>query len=319
MRSSLPLFPEQASTFAERVDALYYYLLSVSGFFVLLIFALIFYFAVKYRRRSEDEQTPPILGSIPLEVAWIVIPFILVMIMFGWGASLYFTAFSPPANAMEIFVIGKQWMWKVQHPEGRREIDELHVPVGYPVKLTITSQDVIHSFYIPAFRIKMDAVPGRYTSTWFEASKTGTFHLFCAEYCGTAHAGMGGRVVVMKPSEYEQWLRTGAPEDSLVAAGGRLFQQLGCSGCHSQNSIVRAPLLDGVYGKPVPLQSGQVVLADESYIRDSILLPQKDVVAGYAPVMPPFQGRISEEELMQIIAYIRFLGEEGPEPRKTTR
>lgn len=319
MRSSLPLFPEQASTFAERVDALYYYLLSVSGFFVLLIFALIFYFAVKYRRRSEGEQTPTILGSIPLEVAWIVIPFILVMIMFVWGASLYFTAFSPPANAMEIFVIGKQWMWKVQHPEGRREIDELHVPVGYPVKLTITSQDVIHSFYIPAFRIKMDAVPGRYTSTWFEASKTGTFHLFCAEYCGTAHAGMGGRVVVMKPSEYEQWLRTGAPEDSLVAAGGRLFQQLGCSGCHSQNSIVRAPLLDGVYGKPVPLQSGQVVLADESYIRDSILLPQKDVVAGYAPVMPPFQGRISEEELMQIIAYIRFLGEEGPEPRKTTR
>lgn len=319
MRSSLPLFPEQASTFAERVDALYYYLLSVSGFFVLLIFALIFYFAVKYRRRSEGEQTPPILGSIPLEVAWIVIPFILVMIMFVWGASLYFTAFSPPANAMEIFVIGKQWMWKVQHPEGRREIDELHVPVGYPVKLTITSEDVIHSFYIPAFRIKMDAVPGRYTSTWFEASKTGTFHLFCAEYCGTAHAGMGGRVVVMKPSEYEQWLRTGAPEESLVAAGGRLFQQLGCSGCHSQNSIVRAPLLDGIYGKPVPLQSGQVVLADESYIRDSILLPQKDVVAGYAPVMPPFQGRISEEELMQIIAYIRFLGEEGPEPRKTTR
>lgn len=319
MRSSLPLFPEQASTFAERVDALYYYLLSVSGFFVLLIFALIFYFAVKYRRRSEGEQTPPILGSIPLEVAWIVIPFILVMIMFVWGASLYFTAFSPPANAMEIFVIGKQWMWKVQHPEGRREIDELHVPVGYPVKLTITSQDVIHSFYIPAFRIKMDAVPGRYTSTWFEASKTGTFHLFCAEYCGTAHAGMGGRVVVMKPSEYEQWLRTGAPEDSLVAAGGRLFQQLGCSGCHSQNSIARAPLLDGVYGKPVPLQSGQVVLADESYIRDSILLPQKDVVAGYAPVMPSFQGRISEEELMQIISYIRFLGEEGPEPRKTTR
>jgi cytochrome c oxidase subunit II len=319
MRSSLPLFPEQASTFAERVDALYYYLLSVSGFFVLLIFALIFYFAVKYRRRSEDEQTPPILGSIPLEVAWIVVPFILVMITFVWGASLYFTAFSPPANAMEIFVIGKQWMWKVQHPEGRREINELHVPVGYPVKLTITSQDVIHSFYIPAFRIKMDAVPGRYTSTWFEASKTGTFHLFCAEYCGTAHAGMGGRVVVMKPSEYEQWLRTGAPEESLVAAGGRLFQQLGCSGCHSQNSIARAPLLDGVYGKPVPLQSGQVVLADESYIRDSILLPQKDVVAGYAPVMPPFQGRISEEELMQIIAYIRFLGEEGPEPRKTTR
>ena len=319
MRSSLPLFPEQASTFAGRVDALYYYLLSVSGFFILLIFALIFLFAIKYRRRSEDEQPPPILGSIPLEVAWIAIPFILVMVMFGWGASLYFTAFSPPADALEIFVVGKQWMWKVQHPEGRREINELHVPIGYPVKLTMTSQDVIHSFYVPAFRIKMDAVPGRYTSTWFQASKTGTFHLFCAEYCGTAHAGMVGQVVVMKPSEYEQWLRTGAPEEPLAAAGERLFQQLGCSGCHSPNSIVRAPPLEGIYGKPVPLQSGHVVTADESYIRDSILLPQKDVVAGYAPVMPTFQGRISEEELMQIIAYIRSLGAGTPELGKVAR
>jgi cytochrome c oxidase subunit II len=319
MRSSLPLFPEQASTFAGRVDALYYYLLSVSGFFVLLIFVLIFYFAVKYRRRSEDEQPRPILGNIALEVIWIVIPFILVMIMFAWGANLYFTAFNPPADALEIFVVGKQWMWKVQHPEGRREINELHVPIGYPVKLTLTSQDVIHSFYVPAFRIKMDAVPGRYTSTWFQASETGTFHLFCAEYCGTAHAGMGGQVVVMKPSEYEQWLRSGAPEEPLAAAGARLFQQLGCSGCHSPNSIVRAPPLEGIYGKPVPLQSGHVVLADEGYIRDSILLPQKDVVAGYAPVMPTFQGRISEEELMQIIAYIRSLGAGTPEPRKVAR
>jgi cytochrome c oxidase subunit II len=319
MRPSLPLFPEQASTFAERVDALYYYLLSVSGFFTLLIFALIFLFAIKYRRRSEDERPRPILGSLPLEVVWIAIPFILVMVMFGWGASLYFTAFSPPADALEIFVVGKQWMWKVQHPEGRREINELHVPIGYPVKLTMTSQDVIHSFYVPAFRIKMDAVPGRYTSTWFQASKTGTFHLFCAEYCGTAHAGMGGQVVVMRPSEYEQWLRTGAPEEPLAAAGERLFQQLGCSGCHSPNSIVRAPPLEGIYGKPVPLQSGHVVTADESYIRDSILLPQKDVVAGYAPVMPTFQGRISEEELIQIIAYIRSLGAGTPEPRKAAR
>ena len=260
MRSNLPLFPEQASTFAERVDALYYYLLSVSGFFALLIFALIFLFAIKYRRRSEDEQPSPILGSIPLEVAWIAIPFVLMMVMFGWGASLYFTAFSPPADALEIFVVGKQWMWKVQHPEGRREINELHVPIGYPVKLTITSQDVIHSFYVPAFRIKMDAVPGRYTSTWFQASKTGTFHLFCAEYCGTAHAGMGGQVVVMKPSEYEQWLRTGAPEEPLAAAGERLFQQLGCSGCHDPASTVHAPLLNGLYGRPVAVSGGRTVI-----------------------------------------------------------
>jgi cytochrome c oxidase subunit 2 len=319
MWSGFPLFPEQASTIASRVDALYYYLLIVSGFFTLLIFGLIFYFAVKYRRRSEDEQARPILGNIALEVTWIVIPFVLVMVMFAWGAKLYFTVFNPPANALEIFVIGKQWMWKVQHPEGRREINELHVPLGYPVKLTITSQDVIHSFYIPAFRIKMDAVPGRYTHIWFEANKVGTYHLFCAEYCGTAHAGMGGRVVVMTPSEYEQWLRMGAADEPLVAAGERLFQQLGCSGCHSPQSIVRAPPLEGIYGKPVPLQSGAVVVADEGYIRDSILLPQKDIVAGYAPVMPSFQGRISEEELMQIIAYIRSLGAETPEPRKAAR
>jgi cytochrome c oxidase subunit II len=319
MSSGFPLFPEQASTLASRVDALYYYLLIVSGFFVLLIFGLIFVFAVKYRRRSEDEQARPILGNIALEVTWIVIPFILAMVMFAWGANLYFTAFNPPPDALEIFVVGKQWMWKVQHPEGRREINELHVPIGYPVKLTITSQDVIHSFYVPAFRIKMDAVPGRYTQIWFEANKVGTYHLFCAEYCGTAHAGMVGRVVVMTPSEYEQWLRTGTTDEPLAAAGERLFQQLGCSGCHSPHSIVPAPPLEGIYGKPVPLQSGAVVTADEGYIRDSILLPQKDVVAGYAPVMPPFQGRVSEEELMQIIAYIRSLGAETPESRKAVR
>jgi cytochrome c oxidase subunit 2 len=320
MGSGFPLFPEQASTIASRVDALYYYLLSVSGFFVLLIFGLIFYFAIKYRRRSEDEQPRPILANLPLEIAWMIIPFILVMIMFAWGANLYFIATSsPPADALEIFVVGQQWMWKVQHPEGRREINELHVPVGYPVKLTITSQDVIHSFYVPAFRIKMDAVPGRYTSIWFEANKVGTYHLFCAEYCGTAHAGMGGQVVVMTPSEYERWLRIGAPDEPLVAAGARLFRELGCSGCHGPHSTVHAPPLEGVYGKPVPLQSGAVVVADEGYIRDSILLPQKDVVAGYAPIMPSFQGRVSEEELMQIIAYIRSLGGETPESRKAAR
>jgi cytochrome c oxidase subunit 2 len=319
MWADFPLFPEQASTLASRVDALYYYLVAVSGFFVSLIFVLIFIFAVKYRRRSEDEQPRPILTNLPLEITWIVIPFILAMIMFGWGASLFFTVSRPPAEALEIFVIGQQWMWKFQHPEGRREINELHVPVGYPVKLTITSQDVIHSFYVPAFRIKMDAVPGHYTSTWFEATKTGTFHLFCAEYCGTAHAGMGGRVVVMTPSEYEEWLRIGAPEESLVAAGARLFRELGCSGCHDPNATVRAPLLEGIYGKPVPLESGAVVIADERYLRDSILLPQKDIVAGYAAVMPSFQGRISEEELMQIIAYIRSRGEGISESRKAAR
>src|SRR5262245_4682820 len=210
-------------------------------------------------------------------------------------------------------------MWKFQHPEGRREINELHVPAGYPVKLILTSQDVIHSFYVPAFRIKMDAVPGQYHVAWFQATQVGSFHLFCAEYCGTSHAGMGGRVVVMKPPEYEQWLRTGTVEEPLAAGGARLFQRLGCSGCHGANSVVHAPRLEGLYGKPVPLQSGQVVIADEHYIRDSILVPQKDVAAGYAPIMPSFQGQISEEELMQIIAYIRSLGNDTVEPRKASR
>jgi cytochrome c oxidase subunit 2 len=319
MWQSVPLFPEQASTLAGRVDALYAFLVAVSVFFAGLIFLLLLYFAVKYRRRSADEQPRPIIGSMLLEAVWIAIPFILVMIMFFWGAGLYFTLASAPADALEIIAIGKQWMWKFQHPEGQREINELHVPVGRPVKLTLTSQDVIHSFYVPAFRIKMDDVPGRYTATWFEATKTGTFHLFCTEYCGTAHAGMTGRVVVMKPTEYERWLQLGTTEETPTAAGARLFQSLGCSGCHAANAMVRAPLLEGIYGRPVPLASGDMITADDSYIRDSILLPQKHIVAGYAPVMPPYQGRVSEEEILQLMAYIKSLGGEFPARGMTRR
>jgi cytochrome c oxidase subunit 2 len=310
MPSNLPLFPEQASTHAVAVDALYAFLVGVSAFFASLIFLLLLYFAIKYRRRSEDEQPRPVYGSVPLEVLWMAIPFVLVMIMFLWGARLYFAWASPPADALEIHVVGKQWMWYFQHPEGQREINELHVPVGRPVKLTMTSQDVIHDLFVPAFRIKMDVVPPKYTTTWFEATKTGTFQLFCIEYCGTAHAGMVGRVVVMTPTEYARWLQLGAPEETPVLAGARLFQSLGCSGCHAPNATVRAPLLAGIYGKPVPLATGQVVTADDSYIRDSILLPQRHIVAGYAPVMPPYQGRVSEEEILMLLAYIKSLGAE---------
>jgi cytochrome c oxidase subunit 2 len=210
-------------------------------------------------------------------------------------------------------------MWMFQHQEGQREINELHVPTGRPVKLIMTSQDVIHSFYVPAFRVKMDVVPGLYTTTWFEASKTGSFHLFCAEYCGTAHAGMGGRIVVMKPTEFEHWLSGGASAEPLTAAGERLFQQLGCIGCHGVNAPVQAPSLEGLYGKAVPLQSGETVIADESYIRASILLPQKQIVAGYAPIMPPYQGQISEEGLLQLIAYIKSLGGERQPGQRTER
>jgi cytochrome c oxidase subunit 2 len=311
MWSNVPLFPEQASTIAGRVDALYTFLVAVSAFFAGLIFLLLAYFAIKYRRRSDDEQPHPVFGSLPLELGWIVIPFILVMVMFFWGAGLFFTMASPPDDALEIFVVGKQWMWKFQHPEGPREINELHVPVGRPVKLTMTSQDVIHSFYVPAFRVKMDVVPGRYTTAWFEASKTGSFHLFCAEYCGAAHAGMIGRVVVMTPTEYARWLQLGTVDETPAAAGARLFQSLGCSGCHAPNAAVRAPLLAGIYGRPVPLAAGDFVIADEAYIRNSILRPQQHIVAGYDPVMPSYQGRVSEEEILQLIAYIKSRGAEA--------
>ena len=319
MWSNVPLFPEQASTIAGRVDQLYAFLVAVSFFFAGLIFLLLLIFAVKYRRRSDTEQPRPILGSLRLELMWTFIPLVLTMVIFAWGTRLYFTTALSPDNAMEIYVVGLQWMWMFQHQEGQREINELHVPVGRPVKLIIASQDVIHSFYVPAFRIKMDAVPGRYTTTWFEATKTGSFHLFCAEYCGTAHAGMGGRIIVMKPTEFENWLSGGTSAEPLAAAGERLFQQLGCSGCHAANAQVRAPLLEGLYGKTVPLQGGETVIADESYIRASILSPQQQIVAGYAPVMPPYQGQISEEGLLQLIAYIKSLGGETQERQRTER
>jgi cytochrome c oxidase subunit 2 len=306
-----PVFPEQASTLAPRVDALYFFLIAVSAFFTGLIFLLLFYFAIKYRRRSETEQPLPMVGALRLELVWTVIPLGLTMIMFLWGASLYFTTMRPPANALEVYVVGKQWMWYFQHPEGPREINELHVPIGRPVKLIMTSQDVIHSFYVPAFRIKMDVVPGRYTTTWFEATKTGEYHLFCAEYCGTAHAGMGGRVRVMKLTQYEQWLGGGIGGEPLALAGERLFEQLGCGGCHRADAAGRGPVLRGLFGKSVQLQTGERVIADERYIRESILKPRAQIVEGYPPIMPPYEGQVSEEGLLQIIAYIKSSGQEN--------
>jgi cytochrome c oxidase subunit 2 len=322
MRSDFLLFPEQASTVAAQVDALYYFLVAVSAFFTLLIFLLVLYFAVKYRRRSELERPRPILGDLRLELVWTIIPLGFTLIMFGWGASLYFNLSRPPADAITIYVVGKQWMWKVQHPEGRREIDELHVPVGQPVKLTMTSEDVIHSFFVPAFRIKMDVVPGRYTTAWFEATKAGVYHLFCAEYCGTNHSGMIGRVVVMEPVHYQQWLSggdgTSVRGEALETAGARLFQDLGCNTCHRAEAgalgVGQGPALEGVFGTSVRLQSGETVVADEGYLRESILNPNAKLTAGYQPTMPTFQGLISEEGLLQIIAYIKSLSK-GTETR----
>jgi cytochrome c oxidase subunit 2 len=307
MRLGFPLFPEQASTVAPQVDALYFFLVAVSIFFSALIFLLVAAFAITYRRRSQTEIPEPIEGDLRLELVWTLIPLGLTMVMFIWGASLYFTLSRPPADALEITVVAKQWMWKFQHPTGQREINELHVPAGRPVKLQMASEDVIHSFFVPAFRVKMDVVPGRYTTVWFEATKTGEHHLFCAEYCGTQHAGMIGRVIAMEPVQYQQWLGGAIVAEPPQAAGERLFIQLGCNACHRPELQALAPPLEGIFGSPRPLQSGETVIADEAYLRESILNPGAKIVTGYQPIMPTFQGRISEEGLLQIIAYIKSL------------
>jgi cytochrome c oxidase subunit 2 len=300
-----PLRPDQASTIATGVDHLYYFLTAVDLFFTALIFITIFYFAVKYRRRSEAERPPRLVEFLPLEILWTVIPLSLTVVMFLWGSSLYIRNSRPPTAASEIFVIGKQWMWHLQHPEGVREINELHVPVGRPIKLTMTSVDVIHDFFVPAFRVKKDVVPGRYSSLWFEATETGTYHFFCAQYCGAYHSHMTGWVYVMSPVDYERWLSGSIQGESMAAAGAQLYAQFGCVSCHGTG---KGPSFAGLYGKPVLLEGGQTVVADEDYIRESILYPSVKIVNSYPAIMPTFKGQISEEQVLQLIAYIKSLG-----------
>ena len=307
------LFPPQASTLAQQVDALYLALIGICGFVLFGLLIVILYFLFKYRQGKPARRERSPLPTTPFELTWTLIPLLIFMGLFTWGATVYHNEQTIPPAALEINVVGKQWMWKVQHPTGQREINELHVPVDQAVKLILASQDVIHSFYIPAFRIKQDVVPGRFTTEWFKAIKTGTYHIFCAEYCGKDHSVMRGRVTVMEPVEYEQWLAGGQPSEPLARAGESLFRSLGCSGCHIGSGVVRAPPLQGVYGRAVPLQSGRVVLANEAYIRDSILQPERDIAAGYQPVMPSYRDRISEEDLFLLIAYIKSLGNQTPE------
>jgi cytochrome c oxidase subunit 2 len=304
--SYLPI-PEQASTQSVSVDTLFLVFTALVVFFTVLVCVVLAIFAIKYTRGTKADRSNPLDGSLKLEIAWSVIPLFLAIGAFGWASHVYFEMVHPPADSMEVTVVGRQWMWKIQHPTGQREINMLHVPIGRPVKLTMTSQDVIHSFFIPAFRVKQDVVPGTYSQMWFEATKPGTYHLFCAEYCGTEHSRMIGSVVAMEPQAYEEWLQSGNTSESMVASGERLFRDKGCSGCHAGNSSVRAPILNGVYGGPVPLDDGSVVTADDMYMRDSILLPKKQVAAGFKPIMPTFQGQLSEEELFQLIAYIKTL------------
>ncbi len=302
-----PLFPEEASTFARHVDALYWFLIAVTAFFSLLIGTLVVAFAIRYRRRSPDEIAAPVHESGILEIVWTVIPFLLAMVMFFWGARVYFRITRPPANAIEIYVTAKQWMWKIQHEDGRREMNELHVPVGRPVRLTMASEDVIHSFFVPAFRFKRDVVPGRFSTAWFEASRPGKYHLFCAEFCGTRHSNMIGWIYAMRPADYQAWLAGGTAGETLAASGAKRFTEQACNTCHGEQKGARGPSLTGLFGKTVRLQNGQTVVADESYIRESIMNPQAKLLEGYPPIMPTFQGLISEEGLLQLVAYIKSL------------
>ena len=314
MGPSFPLFPEQASTMAGRVDALYFYLVAVSAFFAILIALLVIVFAIKYRRRSETELPRGIEGSLKLEVAWSAIPLAIALSFFFWGAKLFFAMNRPPNDALEVYVVGKQWMWKIQHADGQREINELHVPVGRAVRLTMTSEDVIHDFSIPAFRMKKDVVPGRYTTEWFQASRTGRYHIFCAQYCGTKHSGMTGWIDVMEPADYQAWLSGGAASESLADAGAKLFQRHACNTCHRPDSLARGPNLEGLFGKQVQLADGRTITADESYIRESILTPNARLVKGFQPIMPTFQGLVSEEELLQLVAYVKSLSKPPAAP-----
>jgi len=301
------MYPDQASNFAPQVDALMTFLILVTVFFTVAITAAVVWFMVKYRRQHADEIGVPIHGDLRLEAAWIVVPSIIALAMFAWGAVVYVDYRHTPADTLDIYVVGKQWMWKIQQPNGKREINELHVPIGRDVKLILASEDVIHDFFVPAFRVKMDVVPGRYNTMWFRPTKAGHYKFFCAQYCGTSHANMIGYVTVMEPPEYAAWL-SGSQEDSNpIASGEKLFSEKACVTCHVSNGTGRAPSLNGVFGGTVKLADGSTVTADEAYIRESILAPNAKIVAGYQPLMPSFQGQLSEDQILSLTAYIKSL------------
>ena len=304
---NFPLIPDRASTVASQVDALYYFLTAVAFFFSLIIVVGLVYSAIRYRKGSKASRAGAVNDHLPLELTWSLVPLVIALVIFGWSAKLYVDMRVAPSDAMEVYVVGKQWMWKIQHPQGNREINELHVPVGKPVKLIMTSQDVIHSFFIPAFRIKQDVLPGRYSTQWFQATQTGTYHLFCAEYCGTSHSGMIGKVVVMEPADYEQWL-AGKAGMTMASSGEQLFQQFGCLTCHRQDTGQRGPSLDSLWGKQVKLNNGEVVTVDQNYVRESIMNPGAKIVSGYQLLMPVYRTQMNEDQLNQLIEYVKMLG-----------
>jgi len=305
MSSGILQLPPQASDIASRADALFFALLAVTGAVALAIFAVIAAFAWRYRRGAKARREQPPTGWLPVEIAWTATPLAIFLGIFAWGATLYGSLYDDAGGAMPVYVVGKQWMWKLQHANGKREVGELHLPLGQPVRLVLTTEDVIHSFYVPAFRIKQDAVPGRYTAVSFTPTELGSFALRCAEYCGTQHSGMLGTVVVMHPADFERWLSQGVDGGTMAARGFELFRRFGCSGCHSPRSTVHAPELTGIYGRTVHLADGRSVVAGDAYLRDSILLPDRDVVAGFESRMPSFQGQVSEEQILDLLAYLK--------------
>jgi cytochrome c oxidase subunit 2 len=314
--SWVPLFPEAASTFAWQVDWLYGYLILISVFFTVIIVAALFYFGLRYREKEKYASGAEIHGSITLETVWSIIPFVISMTIFLGGAIVFYHQTNPPQDAMDVYVVGKQWMWKFQHSTGQREINELHIPVNRKVKLTMTTEDVLHDLSFPAFRTKADLVPGRYTYLWFEATKPGKYHIFCAEYCGLNHSGMGGWVYVMEQSEFDNWLSGNVSGQTPVEAGRELFEtKLGCASCHAGGPAQRGAKLEGIFNHDVKLVGGQTVKADEEYIKNSILNPSGQVVEGFQPIMPTFKGQVTEEQLLSLVAYIKSLsGDTGSTP-----
>jgi len=300
------LFPREASTIAPYTDALYFFLLLITVVGLVLVGTLVFGFSIRYRK-SEHPVATPIEGSTLLEATWTIIPLALFLIVFVWGALLYFRIYTPPPNSMNIYVVGKQWMWKAEHSGGQHEINALHVPTGRPIQLTMISQDVFHSFSIPDFRVKREVIPGRYSTVWFEATTPGTYHIFCTQYCGTNHSEMIGEVTVLSPDDYEKWTASSTSGMSLAQNGERLFASMGCNACHSGNAAARGPSLAGVYGSKLKLANGSEVLVNDAYLRDAILNPSQHITAGYAPIMPTYQGQISEDGLIDLVEYLKTL------------
>jgi len=308
MSIGIELWPPQASEHAAKVDLLIGSFGAMVWLLTLPVFVLMAWFTIRYRRTRDVNRQHPPTRNMWVELSWSIIPFLLVLVFYVWATVLFFDLHRPPPDAITINVVAKQWMWKFQHASGAREIDDLHVPLGRPVRLVMTSEDVIHSLYVPALRVKQDVVPGRYTSLWFNADRAGVYPLRCAEFCGTDHSEMGGRLIVMRPERFAAWLaanRDGGRGETLAAEGAALFRRLGCSGCHGPASAVHAPTLDNIFGRPVALEDGRTLIADEQYLRDSIMLPNKDVVAGYEAIMPTFGNILQPEQVNALVAYLR--------------